>query len=91
MSTLDQPLLIANVNYHVGHWVAIYVAEEQGFFNEKFDEAAAIRGILAYADLAAAEFAHVGDVFGAIPLEKWCVAPTADNVDICALHTLGDR
>jgi ABC-type nitrate/sulfonate/bicarbonate transport system substrate-binding protein len=35
MSTLNQPLLIANVNYHVGHWVAIYVAEEQGFFKEE--------------------------------------------------------
>jgi ABC-type nitrate/sulfonate/bicarbonate transport system substrate-binding protein len=35
MSTVGQPLLIANVNYHVGHWVAIYVAEEQGFFKEE--------------------------------------------------------
>jgi ABC-type nitrate/sulfonate/bicarbonate transport system substrate-binding protein len=35
MSILDQSLLIANVNYHVGHWVAIYVAEEQGFFKEE--------------------------------------------------------
>jgi ABC-type nitrate/sulfonate/bicarbonate transport system substrate-binding protein len=35
MSTLDQPILIANVNYHVGHWVAIYVAEEQGFFGQE--------------------------------------------------------
>ena len=35
MSVLDQPLLIANVNYHVGHWVAIYVAEEQRFFTEE--------------------------------------------------------
>ena len=35
MSVLDQPLLITNVNYHVGHWVAIYVAEEQGFFKEE--------------------------------------------------------
>ena len=35
MSTLDQPILIANVNYHVGHWVAIYVAEEQGFFKQE--------------------------------------------------------
>ena len=35
MSALDQPLLIANVNYHVGHWVAIYAAEEQGFFKEE--------------------------------------------------------
>src|ERR1043166_1394129 len=35
MSTLDQSLLIGNVNYHVGHWVAIYVAEEQGFFKQE--------------------------------------------------------
>src|ERR1044071_9279133 len=35
MSALNQPILIANVNYHVGHWVAIYVAEEQGFFKEE--------------------------------------------------------
>lgn len=35
MSTLDQPLLIANSNYHVGQQVAIYVAEEQGFFQEE--------------------------------------------------------
>jgi NitT/TauT family transport system substrate-binding protein len=35
MSTLDQPLLIANSNYHVGHQVAIFVAEEQGFFREE--------------------------------------------------------
>ena len=35
MSATNQPLLIANVNYHVGHWVAIYVAEEQGFFEEE--------------------------------------------------------
>ena len=35
MSTLDQPILIANSNYHVGHQVAIFVAIEQGFFNEE--------------------------------------------------------
>ena len=35
MSTLDQPILIANSNYHVGHQVAIFVAEEQGFFREE--------------------------------------------------------
>ena len=35
MSTLDQPILIANSNYHVGHQVAIFVAKEQGFFNEE--------------------------------------------------------
>lgn len=35
MSILDQAILIANVNYHVGHWVAIYLAEEQGFFKQE--------------------------------------------------------
>jgi hypothetical protein len=35
VSTLDQPLLIANSNYHVGHQIAIFVAEEQGFFREE--------------------------------------------------------
>jgi ABC-type nitrate/sulfonate/bicarbonate transport system substrate-binding protein len=41
MSTIDQPLLIANSNYHVGQQVAVYVAKEQGYFREegldKFD------------------------------------------------------
>jgi len=31
MSTLDQPILIANSNYHVGHQIAIFVAKEQSF------------------------------------------------------------
>ena len=35
MSTLDQPLLIANCNYHVGHQIAIGVAREQGYFREE--------------------------------------------------------
>jgi hypothetical protein len=39
MSTLDQPLLIANSNYRVGHQIAGFVAEEQGFFRqEKLNE-----------------------------------------------------
>ncbi|MBM4298962.1 MAG: hypothetical protein FJ143_14600 [Deltaproteobacteria bacterium] len=35
MSTLDQPILIANSNYHVGHQVAIAVAREQKYFIEE--------------------------------------------------------
>jgi ABC-type nitrate/sulfonate/bicarbonate transport system substrate-binding protein len=35
MSTTDQPLLIANSNYHVGQQVAIYVAGEKGYFAEE--------------------------------------------------------
>ena len=38
MSTTEQPLLIANSNYHVGQQVAIHVAKEQGYFaQEGFD------------------------------------------------------
>jgi ABC-type nitrate/sulfonate/bicarbonate transport system substrate-binding protein len=35
MSTADQPLLIANSNYHVGQQVAVHVAIEQGYFREE--------------------------------------------------------
>jgi ABC-type nitrate/sulfonate/bicarbonate transport system substrate-binding protein len=35
MSAIDQPLLIANSNYHVGHQIAIFVAKERGFFREE--------------------------------------------------------
>jgi hypothetical protein len=35
MSDLDQSLLIANVNYHVGHEISLHAAEEQGYFREE--------------------------------------------------------
>lgn len=35
MSALDQPILIANCNYHVGHQVSVRAAEEQGFFRQE--------------------------------------------------------
>ena len=35
MSTLDQPLLIANSNYHVGQQTSVRIAEEQGFFRQE--------------------------------------------------------
>ena len=35
MSALDQPLLIANCNYHVGHQMSFRAAEEQGFFRDE--------------------------------------------------------
>ncbi len=35
MSALDQPLLIANCNYHVGHQMSFRAAEEQGFFKQE--------------------------------------------------------
>ncbi len=35
MSALDQPILIANSGYHVGHLRSIQAAEDQGFFREE--------------------------------------------------------
>jgi ABC-type nitrate/sulfonate/bicarbonate transport system substrate-binding protein len=35
MSALDQPMLIAQCNYHVGHQMSFRAAEEQGFFKEE--------------------------------------------------------
>jgi ABC-type nitrate/sulfonate/bicarbonate transport system substrate-binding protein len=35
MSGLDQPIVIANSCYHVGHERSVRVAEEQGFFQEE--------------------------------------------------------
>ncbi len=35
MSALDQPLLIANSNYHVGQQTSVRVAEEQGYVREE--------------------------------------------------------
>jgi ABC-type nitrate/sulfonate/bicarbonate transport system substrate-binding protein len=35
MSGLDQPLLIANSNYHVGHQTSIRIAEERGYFRDE--------------------------------------------------------
>lgn len=35
MSTLDQPILIANCNYHVGHEMSVRAAQEKGFFREE--------------------------------------------------------
>ena len=35
MSAMDQPILIANCNYHVGHQISVRAAEEQGFFKQE--------------------------------------------------------
>jgi hypothetical protein len=63
----------------------------QGLLYKKLDQAAAVRRIFTHADLAAAQLAHVGNMFGAIPFEKRRVAPAADDVDVSALHALDDR
>lgn len=76
MSTLDQPLLIANVNYHVGHWVAIYVAEEQGFFKEEglkrydYERGGLLPGPLEREGLALAMKEHGVDIATAVDTES---------------------
>jgi len=48
MSALDQPLLIANSNYHVGHQIAIFVAEVRGFFRDEHFESYRYPTVQAY-------------------------------------------
>ena len=60
----------------------------QCLFNEKFDETAAVGRDLPDTDLAAAEFADIGDMFRAIPFEERRVAPAPDDVDIGAFNPL---
>jgi len=75
MSTLDQPILIANSNYHVGHQVAIFVAEEQGFFREEglkkyeYDARGLIPGPLERDGLAMAITNHGVDIATAVDVE----------------------
>ena len=75
MSTLDQPLLIANSNYHVGHQIAIFVAEEQGFFREEglreyeYDPRGLIPGPLERDGLAMAITNHGVDIATAVDVE----------------------
>jgi ABC-type nitrate/sulfonate/bicarbonate transport system substrate-binding protein len=75
MSTLDQPILIANSNYHVGHQIAISVAEEQGFFREEgldqyeYDARGLIPGPLEREGLALAVKNHGVDIATAVDVE----------------------
>jgi ABC-type nitrate/sulfonate/bicarbonate transport system substrate-binding protein len=75
MSTLDQPILIANSNYHVGHQVAMAVAEEQEFFKEEglqqydYDSRGLIPGPLERDGLALAIKNHGVDIAMAVDVE----------------------
>jgi ABC-type nitrate/sulfonate/bicarbonate transport system substrate-binding protein len=75
MSTLDQPLLIANSNYHVGHQIAIFVAKEQGFFREEgleefeYDSRGLIPGPIERDGLAMAIKNHGADIATAVDVE----------------------
>jgi NMT1-like family len=75
MSTLDQPILIANSNYHVGHQVALAVAREQGYFNQEglneyeYDSRGLIPGPLERQGLALAMKNHGVDIATAVDVE----------------------
>lgn len=75
MSTLDQPILIANSNYHVGHQVAIFVAKEQGFFEQEglkeyeYDARGLIPGPIEREGLAMAITNHGVDITTAVDVE----------------------
>jgi len=75
MSTLDQAILIANSNYHVGHQVAIAVAEEQGYFDDEglkdyeYDSRGLIPGPLEKDGLALAIKNHGVDIAPAVDVE----------------------
>jgi len=75
MSTLDQPILIANSNYHVGHHIAMAAAQEQGFFKEEgleqydYDSRGLIPGPLERDGLALAMKNHGVDIATAVDVE----------------------
>jgi len=75
MSTLDQLILIANSNYHVGHQVAIFVAKERGFFDQEglkeyeYDAGGLIPGPLEREGLALAMTHHGVDIATAVDVE----------------------
>lgn len=87
MSALDQPLLVANVNYHVGHWIAIYVAEEQGFFKEEgltryeYERGGLLPGPLEREGLALAIKEHGVDIATAVDAES-AICQRAQGVEV---------
>jgi ABC-type nitrate/sulfonate/bicarbonate transport system substrate-binding protein len=87
MSTLDQAILIANSNYHVGHQVAIAVAEEQGYFDDEglkeyeYDSRGLIPGPLEKDGLALAIKNHGVDIAPAVDVEA-AIQQRAKGADV---------
>lgn len=87
MSVLEQNILIANVNYHVGHWVAIYVAEEQGFFKEEglaryeYERGGLLSGPFEHQGLGLAIKEHGVDIATAVDTES-AIAQRAQGADV---------
>src|ERR1041384_4067213 len=87
MSILQQNILIANVNYHVGHWVAVYVAEEQGFFKEEglksyeYERGGLLPGPCEHMALALAIKEHGVDIATAVDTES-AIVQRARGADV---------
>ena len=87
MSIVGQNILIANVNYHVGHWVAIYVAEEQGFFKEEgltqyeYERGGLLPGPCEHQALALAIKEHGVDIATAVDTES-AIVQRAQEADV---------
>ena len=87
MSILEQNILIANVNYHVGHWVAVYVAEEQGFFKEEglksyeYERGGLLPGPCEHMALALAIKEHGVDIATAVDTES-AIVQRAQGADV---------
>jgi len=68
VSSAEQPLLLATVNYHVGHTIPVRVAEEQGYFRDEgltrhaFEASGLLPGPLERDGLALALTEHGVDV-----------------------------
>src|ERR1041384_2697138 len=95
MSALDQPLLIAHSNYHVGHQIAIFVAKEQGFFREEnlpafdYEAGGLIPGPLEAEGLAAAMKNRGVDIATAVDVEA-AIAQRAGGAGPFVVRGWGD-
>ena len=75
MSSPEQPLLIATVNYHVGHTITLRVAKEQGYFRDE--------GLAHYV------YDSRGLLPGPLERDGLALAMNAHGVDIVALASVG--
>jgi ABC-type nitrate/sulfonate/bicarbonate transport system substrate-binding protein len=76
LSHRDQPLLVANSNYHVGQQIAVRVAEQQGYFREEgfanyeYESRGLIPGPLEADGLAVAVKDHGLDIVTAVNIDS---------------------
>lgn len=85
MSALDQPILIANSGYHVGHLRSIQAAKDQGFFREeglseyKLETSGLIPGPLEREGLALVMKEHGVDIATAVNIQSAIIQRARGN------------